>query len=160
MTVAPVSSEEVSFLWCLVSWLDLMNSLQLKITSEKCHRILFYGAFCAVKNKSFFLGFIEQIDDVCVLVSFVFPIYEYAIMDCQYSRALSSIHIWKMSWLILSPSGTYKNLCLPRWVLNVVNNDASSVRCILKKALLPSTLEKLVAHVRMCAISSRVGGAL
>ena len=46
---------------------------------------------------------------------------------------MSSIHIWKMSWLILSPNGTCRNLYLPRCVLNVVNNDASSVRCIQRK---------------------------
>ena len=53
----------------------------------------------------------------------------------------------------LSPNGTRKNLYLPRCVLNVVNNDTSSVRCIPKKALLPSTLENLVAPVRTCVQS-------
>ena len=61
---------------------------------------------------------------------------------------MSSILIWKMSWDIFSPKGTRKNLYLPRWVLNIVRSDASSVRCILKKALLPSTLENLVAPMR------------
>ena len=70
---------------------------------------------------------------------------------------MSSILIWKMSWDIFSLKGTRKNRYLPRWVLNVVRSDASSVRCILKKALLPSTLENLVAPVRMCAISLRLG---
>ena len=70
---------------------------------------------------------------------------------------MSSILIWKMSWLILSPSGTCKNLYLPQCVLNVVSSDASFVRSILKKALMPSTLENLVAPVRTCGISSRVG---
>ena len=65
--------------------------------------------------------------------------------------------IWKISWDIFSPKGTCKNLYLLRWVLNVIRSDASSVRCILKKALLPSTFENLVAPVRTWAISSRVG---
>ena len=58
---------------------------------------------------------------------------------------MSSICIWKISWDIFSPKGTRKNLYLPRWVLNVVRSDASSVRCIPKKALLPLTFENLVA---------------
>ena len=70
---------------------------------------------------------------------------------------MSSILIWKMSCDIFSPKGTHKNLYLPRWVLNVMRSDASSVRCILKKALLLSTLENLVAPVMTWAISLRVG---
>ena len=70
---------------------------------------------------------------------------------------MSSILIWKMSWDIFSLKGTCKNRYLLRWVLNVVRSDASSDRCILKKALLPSTLENLVASMRTWAISSRVG---
>ena len=62
-----------------------------------------------------------------------------------------------MSWDIFSLKGTHKNLYLLRWVLNVIRSDASSVRCIPKKALLPLTLENLVAPVRTWAISSRVG---
>ena len=62
-----------------------------------------------------------------------------------------------MSCDILSPKGTCRNLYLLRWVLNVVRSDASSVRCIPKKALLPSTFENLVAPVRTWAISLRVG---
>ena len=69
---------------------------------------------------------------------------------------MSSIHIWNISWLILSLNGTCKNLYLPRCVLNVVNSDASFVRFIPKNALLPSTLENLVAPVRTCVISSRL----
>ena len=45
---------------------------------------------------------------------------------------MSSIHIWKMSWLILSPNGTQRKWYLPRCVLNVVSKDAFSVRCIRK----------------------------
>ena len=70
---------------------------------------------------------------------------------------ISSIHIWKMSWLILSPNGTRRKRYLPRCVLNIVSSDALSVRCIPKNALLPSTFENLVALVSMCAISPRVG---
>ena len=70
---------------------------------------------------------------------------------------MSSSLIWKMSWDIFSPKGTRKNLYLPRWVLNIVRSDAFSVRCIPKKALLPSTFENLVAPMRTWAISSRVG---
>ena len=70
---------------------------------------------------------------------------------------MSSILIWKISWDIFSLKGTRKNLYLLRWVLNVVRSDASSVRCILKKALLTSTFENLVAPMRTWAISSRVG---
>ena len=70
---------------------------------------------------------------------------------------MSSIRIWKMSWDIFSPKGTRKNLYLLRCVLNVVRSDASSIRCIPKKALLPSTFENLVAPMRTWAISSRVG---
>ena len=69
----------------------------------------------------------------------------------------SSILIWKMSWDIFSLKGTCKNQYLPRWVLNVVRSDVSSIRYIPKKALLLSTLENLVAPVRTWAISSRVG---
>ena len=75
----------------------------------------------------------------------------------RYCSAISSIHIWKMSWLILSLNGTHRNLYLPKCVLNVVKSDAAFVRYILKNALLPSTLENLVAPVRTWAISSRVG---
>ena len=74
-----------------------------------------------------------------------------------YWATMSSILIWKMSWDIFGLKGTCKNLYLLRWVLNVVRSDASSVRCIPKKALLLSTLENLVAPMRMWAISSRVG---
>ena len=70
---------------------------------------------------------------------------------------MSSILIWKISWLILSPNGTQRNLYLPRCVLNVVRSEASSVKCIPKKALLLSTLENLVAPVSTWAIPSRVG---
>ena len=70
---------------------------------------------------------------------------------------MSSILIWKISCEILSPKGTRRNLYLPRWVLNIVRSEASSVRCIPKKALLPYTLENLVAPVKKWAISSRVG---
>ena len=37
---------------------------------------------------------------------------------------VSSILIWKMSWLILSPNGTCRNLYLPRCVLNVMRSDS------------------------------------
>ena len=57
---------------------------------------------------------------------------------------MSSILIWKISCDILSPKGTHRNLYLLRWVLNVVRSEASSERCIPKKALLLSTLENLV----------------
>ena len=70
---------------------------------------------------------------------------------------MSSILIWKISCDILSPKETHRNLYLLRWMFNVVRSEASSVRCILKKALLLSTLENLVAPVRTWAISSRVG---
>ena len=70
---------------------------------------------------------------------------------------MSSILIWTISWLILSPNGTWRNLYLLRCVLNVMRSEAASVRCIPKKALLPSTLENLVASVSTWAISSRVG---
>ena len=70
---------------------------------------------------------------------------------------MSSILIWKMSWLILSPNGTWRNLYLLRCVLNVVRSEAASVRCITKNALLPSTLENLVTPVSTWAISLRVG---
>ena len=70
---------------------------------------------------------------------------------------MSSILIWKMSWLILSPNGTCRNLYLPRCVLNVARSEAAFVRCIPKNALLPSTLKNLVAPVSTWAISSRVG---
>ena len=66
--------------------------------------------------------------------------------------AMSSILIWKMSWLILSPNGTCRNLYLLRCVLNVVRSEAASVKCIPKNALLPSTLENLVAPVSTCVI--------
>ena len=61
-----------------------------------------------------------------------------------------------MSWLILSPNGTWRKRYLLRCVLNIVSSDALSVRCIPKNALLLSTFENLVALVSMCAISSRV----
>ena len=70
---------------------------------------------------------------------------------------MSSIHIWKMSWLILSPNGTWRNLYLLRCVLNVMRSEDASIRCIPKNALLPSTLENFVAPVRTWAISLRVG---
>ena len=70
---------------------------------------------------------------------------------------ISSILIWKISWLILSPNGTQRNLYLPRCLLNVMRSEAASVRCIPKNALLASTLESFVAPVRTWAISSRVG---
>ena len=70
---------------------------------------------------------------------------------------MSSICIWKMSWLILSPNGTQRKWYLPRCMLNIVSRDALLVRCILKNALLLSTFENLVAPVSMCVISLRVG---
>ena len=69
---------------------------------------------------------------------------------------MSSILIWKISCDILSPKETRRNLYLLRWVLNIVRSEASSVRCIPKKVLLPSTLENLVAPVRTWATSLRV----
>ena len=46
---------------------------------------------------------------------------------------------------------------LLRCVLNIKRSEAASVRCIPKNALLPSTLENLVAPVSTWAISLRVG---
>ena len=58
---------------------------------------------------------------------------------------MSSICIWKMSWLILSQNRTHRNRYLSRCVLNVVSSDVCSVRCIPKNAFFPSTLENFVA---------------
>ena len=70
---------------------------------------------------------------------------------------MSSIHIWKMSWLIFSPNGTHRKQYLPRCVLNIVSSDACLVRCIPKNVLFPSTFENLIAPVSAWAISSSVG---
>ena len=70
---------------------------------------------------------------------------------------MSFIHIWNMSWLIFSPNGMHRKWYLPRCVLNIVSNDTSLVRCILKNALLLSTFENCVAPVSTWAISSSVG---
>ena len=107
------------------------------------------------------MGHVEQVDDVLRFVSLSsFLVDEHIIVyghTLGHWATMSSILIWKMSWDIFSPKGTCKNLYLLRWVLNVVRSDTSSIRYILKKALLPSTLENLVASVRTWAISSRVG---
>ena len=68
---------------------------------------------------------------------------------------MSSILIWKISWLILSPNDTWRKTC---WgVCWMLWSEAASVRCIPKKAMLLSTLENLVAPVSTWAISLRVG---
>ena len=57
-------------------------------TAKECHGLLFYGTLLAVEDESFFLGHIEQVDDVCIVVSVVLSIDEYIVMDGQYTRAL------------------------------------------------------------------------
>ena len=43
----------------------------------------------AVEDKSFFLGHIEQVYDVCIVVPVILSIDEHIIMDGQDTRALS-----------------------------------------------------------------------
>ena len=123
-----------------------------KTPIKEHHGLLFYGALLAVEDESFFLGHIEQVDDVCIMVSVilsvdethhcVWPIHQGIGPQCHPSS------FGKISCDILSPKGTHRNLYLLRWVLNIVRSDASSVRCIPKKALLLSTLKNLVAPMR------------
>ena len=44
--------------------------------------------FFAVEDESFFLGHIEQVYDVCIVVPVVLSVDEHIIMDGQYAGAL------------------------------------------------------------------------
>ena len=46
--------------WVTIGW---------EHATKECHRVLFDGAFAAVKNESFFSGYIEQIYDFSIMVS-------------------------------------------------------------------------------------------
>ena len=116
----------------------------------------------AVENETFIFGLCWT--GLMMLASWslvILPIDEHIVMYGQYSWALGynviNSHLERYlgsSW-VQTVHGV--NLYLPRCVLNVVRSEAASIRCIPKKALLPSTLENLVAPVSTWAISSRVG---
>ena len=57
-------------------------------TPPKNVTVLFDGAFAAVENESSFLGYLEQVYDVGIMVFVILPIYEHIIMYGQYSWAL------------------------------------------------------------------------
>ena len=42
----------------------------------------------AIKHESFLLGHVEQVDDVCVMVSVILSVDEHVVMYGQYSGAL------------------------------------------------------------------------
>ena len=56
--------------------------------TKGCHGVLFDGAFSTVENKSFFLGYVEQVYDVGIMVSVILPIDEHIIVYGKYSWAL------------------------------------------------------------------------
>ena len=88
MIAALASSGVVSSWICLGSSLDLGVSFCREDSAKEHHRLLFYGTLLAVENKSFFFGHIEQVDDVCIVVSVILSIDEHIIVDGQYTGAL------------------------------------------------------------------------
>ena len=80
------------------------------------------------------------------MVSVILPIDEHIVMYDQYSWALgymmSSILIWKISWIVLSPNGTWRNLYLLRCVLNVVRSEACSCQVHSKESFVAVHLGK------------------
>ena len=79
--------------WChLGDALDLFQiwgvSFCREHSAKECHGLLLYGTLLAVEHESFFLGHIEQVDDVCVVVSVILSVDEHIIMYGQYARAL------------------------------------------------------------------------
>ena len=56
--------------------------------AKECYGLLFYGALFAIEHESFLLGHVEQVDDVCIMVSVILSIDEHIVMYGQYSRAL------------------------------------------------------------------------
>ena len=136
MTVALVSSEGChlcnSLYLCWIWWV----AFSWKYTSKESYRVLLDCTFWAVENKSLFLGYIEQVYYVCVMLSVISAIDEnmslWIANTPGHCATMSSILIWKISWLILSLNGTLRNLYLPKCVLNIVSSDASFVRCIPK----------------------------
>ena len=64
--------------WVTIGW---------EQAAKECHGVLFDGAFAAVENESF-LGYVEQVYDVGIMVSVILPIYEHIIVYGQYSWAL------------------------------------------------------------------------
>ena len=57
-------------------------------SAKEHHGLLFYGTFLAVEDESFFLGHIEQVYDVCVVVPVILSEDEHIITDGQYTGAL------------------------------------------------------------------------
>ena len=89
MIVVLALSGVVSSRRCLGSSLDLGEYPSAREHSAKeCYGLLFYGALLAVEHKSFFLGHIEQVDDVHIMVSVILSVDEHVVMYGQYSRAL------------------------------------------------------------------------
>ena len=148
MTVALVLSEGVFILVMpLVSLLGLVSNLLLKITSKKVTESGLMLHFALLKQVPL-LSYIEQIDCITSWSLSSFPYMKMSLCIARTPRhwaTISSILIWKISWLIFKPNGTHRNLYHPKCVLKVIRSDVFFVRCIPKKALLPSTLENLVA---------------
>ena len=88
MTAALASSGVVSSRRCLGFSLDWGVSFCQEHSTKEHYGLLFYGALLAVEHKSFFLGHIEQVDDVCVVVSVILSVDEHIVMYGQYTRAL------------------------------------------------------------------------
>ena len=63
-------------------------SLCREDSAKECYGLLFYGTFFAVEDESFFLGHIEQVYDVCIMVPVILSVDEHVVMDGQYTRAL------------------------------------------------------------------------
>ena len=153
--VALASSGVVSSWRCLGSFSVIWGvSLCREDSTKECYGLLFYGAHLfAVEDESFFLGHIEQVDDVCIMVSVILSVDEHVIMcmanTLGHWAMISSILIWKMSCDILSPKGTRRNLYLLRWVLNVVRSNASSAEMHTEEGLVAVYLWRiLVAPMR------------
>ena len=73
------------------------------------------------------------------MILVIFSIDEHIIVDGQYSRALGHDvihpHLEDILWHFLSLKGTHRNQYLPRWVLNIIRSEASSVGCIPTECL-------------------------
>ena len=141
--------------WVSIGWEHTTKGMSLEsCLMEHC---------CTVENESFFVGYVEQVYDVGIMVSGHPSHHMIPSLSCMANTpghwaTMSSILIWKMSWAhceskwYTSEICTCLVVCWTSWGVELPLSGVSP-----KNTLLPSTLENFVAPVRTWAISSRVG---
>ena len=109
-----------------------MHSLYAVFCPKERDSWLLKIQYFAVQNKAFYLGHIEEVDEVGIMVFLTGAIDHYVDLDADDSWAFlhnKVIFIWKTPCDILAPKGILLNLYLPLWVLITSNLLLSSVRC-------------------------------